>query len=362
MRVKKNNFCIGKAKVINDICRNDNIYKDILKVLKDSFGRIHSYLRISLTDRCNFNCIYCNPAHLNFKKIDRTEILSFDEILRLINIFVKDLGFNKIRFTGGEPFARNGVMDFFERLSPVIKEYNLYTGITTNGTLLKGKLEKLINSGINNLNISLDSLVPEKFTKITNSPAFSDVIVSIDKAIQCGFNIKVNSVIIRGINDDELTDFVRFAIDRNLNIRFIEFMPFADNRWNENSFIGYKEMKERISSKYRLEEIENDNISVSKDYLVPGTGGKVSFISSVSDHFCGSCSRLRITASGSMKLCLFSVLSEGLDLKSLLRYEKVTDSEIAEAIREKIFYKKYKHPEPAELIQLSQHKMIDIGG
>ena len=332
-----------------------------MKKLTDNFGRVHRYLRISLTDRCNLNCIYCNPAHLQIQKTDRSEILSFDEILRLINIFVKEFGINKVRFTGGEPFVRKGIMDFFKQLSPLIKEYELLAGITTNGTLLKDKLYLLKELEIEGLNISLDSLSKEKFRRITNSDSFEDIISAIDTGAGIFDNLKINTVIIRGINDNELLDFVQFGIKRNINIRFIEFMPFADNNWDESSFISYSEMIERIEMKYKLAKIYT-NSKISKDYTIPGSKGVISFISSVSDHFCGSCDRLRITASGNMKLCLFSPVEEGLNLKNLLRYENNTDKDIANIISNEIGNKLLKHPEISELIQLEQNKMVSIGG
>jgi len=198
---------------------------------------------------------------------------------------------------------------------------------------------------------------------MTGSSELSNIISAIDDAIKLGFdNLKINVVVIRGINDNELLDFVRLAVDKNINVRFIEFMPFADNQWNENSFIGYQEMMTRIASGFKLELNEENEKAVSKDYNISGKSGKVSFISSVSDHFCGNCNRLRITANGNLKLCLFSSLNEGLDLKDLLRFGGVTDDDIATAIELKTSMKKYKHPDPDELIQLNHNNMISIGG
>jgi cyclic pyranopterin phosphate synthase len=157
-------------------------------------------------------------------------------------------------------------------------------------------------------------------------------------------------------------DFVQFAIEKSINVRFIEFMPFADNKWNENSFLSCVEMTDQIKMKYDLEIIENNNLSVSKDYAIRGTSGKISFISSVSDHFCGNCNRLRITASGKMKLCLFSSAENELNLKELLRNDSISDDNIANIIRAKLECKDFKHPEIRELIQLDQNNMIGIGG
>jgi cyclic pyranopterin phosphate synthase len=333
-----------------------------VKELIDSFGRVHNYLRVSLTDKCNLNCIYCNPVNLNFRKASRSEILSFDEVFRLISIFAKEAGVNKIRFTGGEPFARKGIMDFFLQCSPLIKEFGIQAGITSNGTLLKDKLYLLKEYGITGLNLSLDSLSKDKFKEITNSDKLEEIISSINTGAEIFDDLKVNVVIIRGVNDNEIMDFVQFAIEKGINVRFIEFMPFADNKWNESSFLSCGEMTVQIKMKYNLEMIENSYLSVSKDYRVKGTNGKISFISSVSDHFCGSCNRLRITASGKMKLCLFSSSENELDLKELLRDDSISDNDIANIIREKLVGKDFKHPEIGELIQLDRNNMIGIGG
>lgn len=316
-----------------------------------------------MTDRCNLNCIYCNPLNSDKKKIDRSEILSFDEIFRLIGIFVRELGVNKIRFTGGEPFVRKGIMDFFQQCSPLIKEFGIQAGITTNGTLLGGNLLQLKEYGIDKLNISLDSLIKDKFKKITNSDNLEDIISAIDAGACIFSKLKVNVVIIRGVNDDEILDFVQFGIDRNINVRFIEFMPFTDNKWKQASFFSCKEMMDLISVKYNLERIfDIDNISVSEDYKISGFNGKISFISSVSNHFCGDCNRLRITANGNMKLCLFSSIDDGLNLKDLLRNNISSDNDIANIIRLKLESKNFRHPDISELIQLDQNNMIGIGG
>ena len=254
-------------------------------------------------------------------------------------------------------------MDFFAQLAPLIKQHEIYTGITTNGTLLHDKLSQLKEYGIPNLNISLDSLNPDTFKKMTGSNEFNNIISGIDEAVALGFdNLKINVVVIRGINDRELLDFVKFAADKNINVRFIEFMPFTDNQWNESSFLSYQEMLTIIGTKYQLELHDDNDKAVSKDYNISGSKGMVSFISSVSDHFCGSCSRLRITANGHMKLCLFSTLNDGLDLKNLLRFDQLSDDDIATAVELKTSLKKFKHPEPSELIQLSHNNMIAIGG
>ena len=180
--------------------------------LTDKFNRVHNYLRISLTDRCNLNCIYCNPAEFQLIKTPRADILNFDEILRIINIFAGLLGFKKIRVTGGEPFVRKGILQLFEEVDKLKSIYNFDVGITTNGTMLEDKIESLKKYGVDKVNISLDSLNPEKFKFITGKDDFESTIRAIYRAIELGFNpLKINVVVLKNINDNEIIDFVDFA-------------------------------------------------------------------------------------------------------------------------------------------------------
>ena len=331
--------------------------------LTDKFNRIHNYLRISLTDRCNLNCIYCNPADFQLIKTPRADILNFDEILRLIKIFVGSLGFNKIRFTGGEPFVRKGILQLFEEVDKLKSVYDFDVGITTNGTLLEDKIESLKKFGVDKLNISLDSLNAEKFKFITGKDDFESTMRAIYKAIDLGFNpLKINAVVLKNINDNEITDFVDFAVNKNLNIRFIEFMPFGNNSWSEDAFISYDEMKNVVEKKYSLKEIPPNNGNVAKDFKIVDHPGKISFISSISDDFCGSCNRLRITAKGEMKLCLFSTGENEINFKQLLSNGKYSDNEICEIIQDAILYKQEKHPAPEELAALKENNMLTLGG
>lgn len=330
--------------------------------LVDKFERVHDYLRISLTDKCNLKCLYCNPSG-EAEKLFQSQILSYDELLRLIKIFVQRLGAKKIRLTGGEPLARRDVMTFFETLAHFKKENPFQLCITTNGTLLEDKIERLKYFGLDKLNISLDSLQRERFLQITGKECLGSVLRSVELAESLGFTpLKINTVVMKGINDDEILDFIGFAKDRKINIRFIEFMPFSDNRWSEDSFISYDEIKNIISGKYQLEEIHHEVQRVAKDYSIINHKATVSFISSISNHFCGSCNRLRITSSGKLKLCLFAPVNEELDLRLLLRTPSVSDDDIVRFINDSLDRKNYQHPEVDELLKLEKNNMLAIGG
>lgn len=335
-----------------------------MKELIDSFGRVHDYLRVSITDKCNLNCFYCNPSERIQQKLQRNEILSYAELFRLIKLFVSEFGFKKIRITGGEPFARKGIMDFLFDLSELREKNPFLIGITTNGILLDDKLTLLKKYGIENLNISLDSLNRERFNKITGSDSLDKVLTSINKALDEGFEkIKINTVVMRGINDDELLDFAEFGKEKKLNIRFIEYMPFTDNSWSRDNFISYSEMKENIEKDYFLKtDNENsDSAGITKDYKIEGSECKISFISSVSEHFCGKCNRLRITSEGKMRLCLFSQADGLIDLKSILR-NNAADDKLVEVIEKKLNEKNYKHPDADELSSYEGNFMKGIGG
>jgi len=330
--------------------------------LIDSYNRVHNYLRISLTDKCNFNCIYCNPSGGDHFLVSKKNILTYEEILRVIHIFADKLEFKKIRFTGGEPLVRKGVFDFFDEVREIKDKFNLQLGITTNGTLLNGNAQQLKNSGIDKLNVSLDSLKPEMFYKITGRNNLQNVLNAIDEAEATGFDsVKINMVVIKNINDNELLDFVEFIKNRNLNVRFIEFMPFGNNQWERDGFISYDEMKNMIESKYILKPLPSDVNGVAKDFSIEGYKGKVSFITSMSDHFCNTCNRLRITADGKLRLCLFSTGEKEIDFKTLFN-NNYSDSDIVQLLQEAMKSKWEKHPAAEELAVLENNNMLKIGG
>ena len=334
-----------------------------MNALTDSYNRIHDYLRISLTDKCNLNCIYCNPSDYNVKKLGKNDILSFDELLRLIEIFAGKLGVKKIRFTGGEPLVRKDILEFFKSVFELKTKYGFKTGLTTNGTLLEDKLYDLKKYGLDKLNISLDSLKPERFHYITGKNNLDAVIKSVFKAAELGFHpLKINVVVMKNVNDDEILNFVDLVKDTDLNVRFIEFMPFGNNRWNRDGFISYKEIRTIIEREYSLREITGPLNIVAKDFSIDGHTGRVSFISSISNHFCDSCNRLRIDASGKMKLCLFSTGADELNFKEVLNNDFYSDDDICEMISGKLYLKDRAHPDIEKLLNLEKNNMLSIGG
>ena len=330
--------------------------------LIDNFGRVHDYLRISLTDRCNLNCSYCNPITLKAEYIGKQEILTFEEIRRIINIFAEYFDFKKVRFTGGEPLARKGFIHFISGLKELKNKYGFKTAITTNGVLLAGKIHDVFTGGIDNINISLDSLNPNTFKTITGRNELHNVLLSIFSAKELSIDkVKVNCVVMREVNDHEIIPFADFAVQNDINVRFIEYMPFSNNGWNEDSFISSTQIKKIIETKYKLEE-SPVNGSVSKDYIIKGKKGQISFISSISNHFCDTCSRLRITAKGGLRLCLFSEENHELDVKTMLRDNSLSDFEIAEEIMGFVKTKPEKHPDANELVKLDYNYMLRNGG
>ena len=329
--------------------------------LIDRFNRTHDYLRISLTDKCNYNCIYCNPNKLN-DKFSKMNLLTFEELLRVIEIFAKELEFKKFRFTGGEPLVRRDVFNFFREVKKLKSIYGFKTGITTNGSLLKGRTGELKTSGIDSLNISLDSLNKNNFLSITQKDEADRILNVINEAITNGYSpVKVNAVIIKGINDGEILNFVDYFKDLDVNIRFIEFMPFGSNTWERNGFISYKEIKNIVEEKYELSVLSSDKNSVAKDYQMDNYPAKVSFISSISDHFCSTCNRVRISSTGKFRLCLFSEGKHEINFKELFN-KNYSNKEIVKELNEAIQHKWEKHPEPEELTDMMDNNMMTIGG
>ena len=329
-----------------------------MEPLIDSYGRTHTYLRLSVTDRCNLRCVYCMPPEGILRK-DREEILSFEEIFRLTGLFA-DMGIRKVRLTGGEPLLRCGV----ERLVACIAAVpGIETvGMTTNGVLLKDHLEALQKAGLKLLNISLDTLRPERFGDITLRQNFSQVLEGLEAALKLGFApVKLNVVVIRGANADELLDFVEFVRDRPVSVRFIEYMPFRANNWRQDRFMPFREMKSVIEEKYPLVPLDNpdDPSRVAREFSIQGFRGSVGFITSISEHFCGNCNRLRLSADGCMQLCLHN--PGELNLRHLLR-AGCPDEEIARLLRNALAAKPYEHHALESPCGGRDRTMIEIGG
>lgn len=330
--------------------------------LIDKYGRQHDYLRISLTDKCNLNCSYCSPQK-KYEKGDITNVLSFEEMLRLIKIFVVNLNFSKIRFTGGEPLVRKNIMYFFERLADFKKETPFELCLTTNGILLNENVEKLKKYGLDKINISIDSLNSERYFQITGSRSLENVLRAVEEIEKFGYSpIKINAVVMKGINDDEVFDFVNLVRERNIVVRFIEYMPFSSNNWQSDLFISKDELLTRIRESYNIEIDPDCKPGVADEYKINGFKGRIGFISSISDHFCDDCNRLRITATGNLKLCLFSKSDSELSLSYLLRNSFFSDEAIAARIALHIQNKEKAHPSLEEIISLKDNNMLSIGG
>ncbi|CAL56056.1 MoaA/nifB/pqqE, iron-sulphur binding, conserved site [Ostreococcus tauri] len=328
----------------------------IAPALVDAHGRGHNYLRISLTERCNLRCAYCMPA----EGVDLTpdgRLLTASEVERLVHIFAR-AGVDKVRLTGGEPTVRRDLEDIVRRVSaaPGVRDVS----VTTNGVALERRLEGLKANGLTRLNLSLDTLVPAKFEFMTRRKGQERVMRSIDRAVELGFDsVKVNVVVMRGQNDDEILDFVELTKTKPINVRFIEYMPFDGNKWSERKMVSYAEMRARIDEKYILRRADDPRQEVAKNFYVDGHVGTVSFITSMTNHFCSGCNRLRIMADGNLKVCLFG--NAEVSLRDAMR-EGATDDEILKIIGDAVQRKKAKHAGMHELADLDNRAMIKIGG
>jgi len=325
-------------------------------MLVDRFGRQQTYLRISVTDRCNLRCVYCMPQDgIDWKS--KEEILTFEEIYRIARIFV-ELGVTKIRLTGGEPLVRRNLELLVDQLSslPGLK----MLAMTTNAVLLREKGQTLRDAGLTALNISLDSLRKERFKDIAKRDDHDNVIAGIQAALESGFHpLKLNVVVMSGINDDEILDFVEFVRDKPMNVRFIEYMPFKDNHWSVSGVVSFVDMKQAIERRYRLQPLDTEPGAVAKDFSIDGHVGTVSFVTSMTDSFCNTCNRLRLTADGSIKSCLFYPAE--LNVRDELR-RGVTDETLASLVRSAVLLKPAEHPPMEEILASENRAMIEIGG
>ncbi len=325
-------------------------------IFKDESGRELTYLRVSLTERCNMKCIYCQTG--NAPNDTPPQDLSDSELLELIGAF-SILGVDKIRFTGGEPLLRRGIVDLV-RNTRTIDNVTL-VGLTTNGLLLDKLLDPLVQAGLNRLNVSLDTLNPERFKRITGVDCFPRVLGSIKDAVDSGVfaRVKINTVVMRGFNDDEVHRFSEWGIQTGLDIRFIEFMPTRHSAWSEKLFVGEKELRENISLPLEPDPSTKHNDGPAKTFLVPGQPGRVSFISAVTSSFCDSCNRLRVTSSGEIVGCLFGV--SRFDCRPYLG-GKLDTGEIAEIIASHISRAGFRRTPSERSITDDRPSMRGIGG
>ncbi len=274
-------------------------------MIQDNYGRGISYLRLSITDRCNLNCFYCRPGK-GTRFIPHKNILTYEDMLYLLHS-VSGLKVQKVRLTGGEPFARRDILYFLHRLKHELPELDLR--LTTNATLIAGKIRTLKDIGIKGLNISLDTLDRDKYRRITGHDSLNSVLTSIERCLEEGIRVKINVVALKRVNDDELDDFIQLAVDRPVDVRFIEFMPIGEKTlWKKDYYWPSAELLQAAEKIIALNPVHilDKNHGPARMFR-PGNGlGRLGVISPLSEHFCTTCNRLRITANGGLRTCLFS--------------------------------------------------------
>jgi cyclic pyranopterin phosphate synthase len=327
--------------------------------LTDRHGRLHRSLRISIVDKCDLRCTYCMPEDQRFLR--REELMTRGEIATLARLFVDRYGIDKLRVTGGEPLMRPDAVDIVRELAAL----PVKLGLTTNALTLHRHLDGLIDAGLRNINISLDSFDAERFRRIARREGFDTVWGNILLALEHGLRVKVNMVVMRGVNDDELLRFVELTRDHPVHVRFIEFMPFAGNHWGRERVYTYAEMLGHIGSVHSFEKLNDDPHSTAKAYRVADWPGTFAVISTVTEPFCGTCDRLRLTAEGKLRNCLFA--REETDLLSPLR----RGEDIAPLIEANVLAKHamlgglppFKPEKQQQVLHdLSARPMVSIGG
>ncbi len=326
--------------------------------LIDSYNRHINYLRISVTDRCNLRCIYCMPSG-GVDLLNHAEILTFEEIIRISRV-AAETGISKIRITGGEPLVRKGISELITSLGniPNIKELSM----TTNGILLHKHAASLKKAGLERINISLDTLKPAKYKEITRIGDINEFLSGLKKAQEVGFYpIKINVVVMRGVNDDEITTFAKLTIAKPFHVRFIEFMPIdVNSSWKKTCFISNKDIKKRIEGFGTLHPVaQTSKAGPAEMFQLDGARGKIGFISALSNHFCSSCNRLRLTADGKLRTCLFS--DNEIDLKTPIR-QGIDDRGLADIITHAILSKPLKHVAMEPSFKKCLRGMSAIGG
>ncbi|KAI9787850.1 MAG: hypothetical protein M1816_007417 [Peltula sp. TS41687] len=291
-------------------------------LLTDRFNRRHDYLRISITERCNLRCLYCMPEE-GVQLSPQTELLTSSEIYQLSSLFVRQ-GVTKIRLTGGEPTVRRDIVPLMHAIGSLRADGLQELCLTTNGIALHRKLDSMVEAGLTGVNLSLDTLDPFQYQIMTRRNGLERVLQTIDRILEmkrhhgARVKLKINCVVMRGMNDREILPFVDMGREKDLEVRFIEYMPFDGNRWNRRKMMTYHEMRDVIRAKYPdLAKVQDHANDTSKTYRVPGFVGKVGFVSSMTHNFCGTCNRLRITSDGNLKVCLFG--NAEVSLRDLLR-------------------------------------------
>ena len=366
--------------------------------LTDNFSRTHNYLRISVTERCNLRCVYCMPES-GVPLSPPAHLLTTPEIVHLSQLFVSQ-GVDKIRLTGGEPTVRTDIVDLMKQIGNLRASGLKELCLTTNGLALHRKLDAMVEAGLTGVNLSLDTLDPYQFTIMTRRNGHEAVMRSIERILEmnrlgAAIKLKINCVVMRGINEREIIPFVGLGKDKDIEVRFIEYMPFDGNKWSQGKMLSFKEMLAMIREKYPgLQKIQDHANDTSKTYQVPGFLGRLGFITSMTHNFCGTCNRLRITSDGNLKVCLFG--NSEISLRDILResnradpsgqsalkaIENISmnarstasraneapafsdlDSRLLEVIGAAVRRKKAKHAGMGELEKTQNRPMILIGG
>ena len=321
----------------------------------DSFGREHTYLRISLTDRCNLRCFYCMPEE-GIELTDKENVMTLEEIVAISKVFT-GLGVDTIRLTGGEPLIRNN----FEFLARELAKLGVTLKLTTNGIVLNKHFELFQQIGLKKINISLDTLDKAKSVFIAKRDYFDRIMENIKQAIAYDFDIKLNIVLIKGVNDMEINDFIALTEDQDIGVKFIEFMPFKGNEWDWDKGISKEEILETVGSKYdEIEKLEDPAHSTSANYKVKGFKGSFGIVSTITNPFCAGCNRIRLTADGNMKNCLFATAET--DLLTPFRNGESIDEIILNAIKDKKFSRDGMDMEMEKEHYEQNRSMTSIGG
>jgi GTP 3',8-cyclase len=326
--------------------------------LVDSFGRVHTDLRVSLTDKCNLRCTYCMPAE-GLDWMPAAEMLTDDELVRVVEVAVGDLGITEVRLTGGEPLLRRGLIDLVRRLAELRPRPTL--SMTTNGIGLARVVADLAAAGLDRVNVSLDTLDPATFVTLSRRDRLDDVLAGLDGAREFGLvPVKVNTVLMRGINDHEALDLLHYCLERDLALRFIEQMPLdAQHGWDRTIMVTAEEILAMLTTAHDLTPVAERGSSPAEEFLVDGGPATVGVIASVSRPFCGSCDRVRLTADGQIRNCLFA--REESDLRAALR-DGSDDEEIARRIRVSIAGKRAGHGIDDPTFLQPDRPMSAIGG
>lgn len=329
----------------------------MMKILIDKYGRNIDYLRISVTDRCNLSCIYCIPKYGVLQAMEE-ELLSIKEIVSFVKVAASH-GIRKIKITGGEPLLRNDIVSLVACIAEIDSSIDI--SMTTNGVLIEKFASELKKAGLKRLNISLDSLCPDKYKQITKYGELKDVLTGIDRAMELGFSqIKVNTVIIRDINFDEILDFVHFAIETGITVKFIEYMPTKNSLDGyAKKFVSAGEMRSKCNEAYNLLPTMVNGNGPAKYYAIKGTKGTIGFISPLSCKFCVDCNRIRLTSDGKLISCLYS--QERVDVKNSIRNGSDID-EVTKLLYSAIASKPASHNLIVEDKQMDFCSMIRIGG